>query len=171
MLRLATTRDERVFVLAQILERLRAAYFRQTMFAEFELLAHDAQQRGEPLSGKRFTEMYCGLLRKYHGADAGVMVIDPQYCSEWAFIPHFHRPFYVYAYATSTAAAQFFGEQILGGRPGARENYLNVLRAGGSTPPHELLKKAGLDLTTAAPYEHLLARMNRVMDEVETLIR
>jgi len=98
-------------------------------------------------------------------------VIDPQYCSEWAFIPHFHRPFYVYAYATSTAAAQFFGEQILSGKPGARENYLNVLRAGGSMPPHELLKKAGLDLTTAAPYEHLLARMNRVMDEVETLIR
>jgi oligoendopeptidase F len=171
MLRHATTRDERVFVLTQILERLRAAYFRQTMFAEFELQAHDAQQRGEPLSGKRFTEMYCGLLRKYHGADAGVMVIDPQYCTEWAFIPHFHRPFYVYAYATSTTAAQFFGEQILSGTPGARERYLDVLRAGGSMPPHELLKKAGLDLTTAAPYEKLLQRMNLVMDEVEALIR
>jgi oligoendopeptidase F len=171
MLKVAPSREERVFVLSQVLERLRASFFRQTMFAEFELLAHDAQQRGEALSGKKFTEMYCGLLRKYHGADAGVMTIDPQYCQEWSYIPHFHRPFYVYAYATSATAAQYFGEQILAGKPGARENYLNVLRAGSSVPPHELLKKAGLDLSTAQPYEVVVKRMNAVMDEVEQLIR
>ena len=170
MLKLANSPQERVFVLSQVLERLRASFFRQTMFAEFELVAHDAQQRGEAVSGKRFTEIYCKLLRKYHGADSGVMAIDPQYCAEWAYIPHFHRPFYVYAYATSATAAQFFGEAILAGRPGAREAYLNVLRSGGSMPPHELLKKAGLDLTTAAPYEVLIKRMNAVMDEVEKLI-
>jgi len=169
MLKTAATREERIFVLTQILERLRAAYFRQTMFAEFELLAHDAQQRGEALSGKKFTDIYCGLLRKYHGADSGVMAINPLYCQEWAYIPHFHRPFYVYAYATSTAAAQFFGEQILAGKPGAREAYLGVLRAGSSVPPHELLKRAGLDLSTSAPYEFLLRRMNELMDEVERL--
>ena len=171
MLKVAPSREERVFVLSQVLERLRASFFRQTMFAEFELLAHDAQQRGEALSGKKFTEMYCGLLRKYHGADAGVMTIDPQYCQEWSYIPHFHRPFYVYAYATSATAAQYFGEQILAGKPGARENYLNVLRSGSSVPPHELLKKAGLDLSIAQPYEVLIKRMNAVMDEVEQLIR
>jgi oligoendopeptidase F len=170
MLKTAASRDERIFVLAQVLERLRGAFFRQTMFAEFELLAHDARQRGEALSGKRFTEMYCGLLRKYHGADAGVMTIDPQYCKEWAYVPHFHRPFYVYAYATSTTAAQFFGARILAGTPGAREAYLDVLRAGSSLPPHELLKRAGLDLTTPAPYEALVERMNAVIDEVERLI-
>jgi oligoendopeptidase F len=171
MLKAALTPQERVFVLSQVLERLRASYFRQTMFAEFELLAHDAQQRGEALSGKKFTEMYCGLLRKYHGADAGVMTIDPAYCVEWAFIPHFHRPFYVYAYATSATAAQYFGEAILAGKPGAREAYLGVLRAGGSVPPHELLKRAGLDLSTAEPYQVLIQRMNVVMDEVERLTR
>ncbi len=170
MAKQASSRDEKVFVLSQVLERLRAAFFRQTMFAEFELLAHDAQQRGEALSGKRFTQMYCGLLRKYHGADTGVMTIDPQYCQEWAYIPHFHRPFYVYAYATSATAAQFFGERILEGKPGAREAYLGVLKAGGSVPPHELLKSAGLDLTTAEPYQVLIKRMDAVMDEVEKLI-
>jgi oligoendopeptidase F len=171
MLKRAATREERIFVLSQELERMRASFFRQTMFAEFELVAHDAQARGEALSGKRFTDMYCQLLRKYHGADAGVMNIDPQYCQEWSYIPHFHRPFYVYAYATSTTAAQYFGEAILAGRPGARAAYLKVLSAGGSVPPHELLQQAGLDLTTSAPYEVLVKRMNTVLDEVEQLLR
>ena len=171
MLKAAQSPQEKVFVLTQVLERLRASFFRQTMFAEFELLAHDAQQRGESVSGKRFTDLYCGLLRKYHGADVGVMAIDPAYCKEWAYIPHFHRPFYVYAYATSATAAQFFGEAILAGKPGAREAYLGVLSAGGSVPPHELLKRAGLDLTTAEPYQVLINRMNATMDEVERLIR
>jgi oligoendopeptidase F len=171
MLKQAPTPQERIFVLSQVLERLRAGFFRQTMFAEFELMAHDAQQRGEALSGKKFTEMYCGLLRKYHGADAGVMAIDAAYCAEWAFIPHFHRPFYVYAYATSATAAQFFGEAILAGKPGAREAYLGVLQAGGSLPPHQLLQQAGLDLASAAPYRVLVARMEAVLDEVERLLR
>jgi oligoendopeptidase F len=170
MLKVAKTPQERVFVLTHVLERLRASYFRQTMFAEFELLTHDAQQRGEALSGKKFTDLYCGLLRKYHGAETGVMTIDPQYCKEWAFIPHFYRPFYVYAYATSATAAQYFGEQILAGKPGAREAYLNVLRSGSSVPPHESLKKAGLDLSTPEPYQFLFKRMNAVMDEVEKLV-
>ncbi|NBS95001.1 MAG: oligoendopeptidase F, partial [Betaproteobacteria bacterium] len=170
MMQNAQSREEKLFLLGQSLERLRASFFRQTMFAEFELQAHDAQERGEPLNGKRFTEMYCGLLRKYHGAETGVMTINPTYCHEWAFIPHFHRPFYVFAYATSTAAAYHFGEQILAGKPGAAENYLNVLRAGSSVPPHELLKLAGLDLASADPYQTLLARMNQIMDEVEQLL-
>ena len=170
MLKNARTREDRIFVLGEALERLRASYFRQAMFAEFELVAHDAQQRGEALNGKRFTDMYCTLLRKYHGAEAGVMTIDPLYCHEWAFIPHFHRPFYVFAYATSTAAAYHFGEQILAGKPGARENYLDVLRGGSSMPPHELLKRAGLDLSSAAPYEALMQRMDAIMDEIERLL-
>ncbi len=170
MLKTARTPEEKVFVLTHVLERLRASFFRQTMFAEFELLAHDAQQRGEALSGKKFTSLYCGLLRKYHGADSGVMTIDPQYCHEWAYVPHFYRPFYVYAYATSATAAQVFGEQILAGKPGAREAYLNVLRGGSSLPPHEALKKAGLDLASPEPYQFLFKRMNAVMDEVERLL-
>lgn len=95
------------------------------------------------------------------------MAIDPAYCREWAIVPHFHRPFYVYVYATSTVAAQHFGQQVLDQRPGARETFLNVLRAGGSVYPHELFKRAGLDLSTPAPYEAFIKRLNDLMDEVE----
>jgi len=171
MLKVAKNRDERLFQLGHALERLRGTFFRQTMFAEFELMTHDAVERGEALSGKKLTTMYCGLLRKYHGADAGVMTIDPQYCQEWAYIPHFYRPFYVYQYATSMAAASYFGAQVLSGQPGARETYLNLLRAGGSASPYELLKTAGLDMASPAPYQALLKRMNGIIDEMETLLR
>ena len=139
------------------------------MFAEFELATHDAMERGEALSGKRLTQMYCSLLRKYHGADAGVMNIDPLYCQEWAYIPHFYRPFYVFQYATSITAATYFGEAILQGQPGARERYLNILRAGSSVAPNTLLLAAGLDLASPAPYQHLAKRMDLLMDEIERL--
>jgi oligoendopeptidase F len=170
MLKTAKTRDERLFQLGHALERLRGTFFRQAMFGEFELLTHDALERGEALNGKRMTTLYCGLLRKYHGEAAGVMKIDPQYCQEWSYIPHFYRPFYVYQYATSMAAASYFGEQTTKGGVAERENYLNVLRAGGSVPPYELLKKAGLDMASPAPYEAVMRRMNGIIDEMERLL-
>jgi oligoendopeptidase F len=157
-------------VLGQALERVRGAYFRQAMFAEFELATHDALERGEALSGKRMTQIYCELLRKYHGADQGVMKIDPVVCSEWAFIPHFYRPFYVYQYATSMAAASHFSQQLLAGQPGVQAAYLNVLKTGGSQYPVPLLKAAGVDMDSPAPYRSLLAQMNAMMDEMEKLL-
>ncbi|MCF8211213.1 MAG: oligoendopeptidase F family protein [Rhodoferax sp.] len=170
MLKTSKSPAERLFYLSESLERLRGGFFRQTMFAEFELATHDALERGEALSGKKLTQLYCGLLRKYHGADAGVMQIDPQYCQEWAFIPHFYRPFYVYVYATSIVGATAFGERILTGNTQQRETFLNVLRAGGSVPPYQLLKNAGLDLATPQPYQALNQRMTAIMDEIETLL-
>lgn len=170
MLKQSKTREERLFYLSEALERLRGGFFRQTMFAEFELATHDALERGEALSGKKMTQMYCSLLKKYHGADAGVMQIDPQYCQEWAFIPHFYRPFYVYVYATSIAGATAFGERILTGKPQERDTFLNVLRAGGSVPPYQLLKNAGLDMATPQPYQALNKRMGAIMDEMESLL-
>ena len=161
---------ERLFLLGQALEEARGTFFRQTMFAEFELQAHDALERGEALNDKKMTALYCQLLRQYHGADQGVMQIDPRYCSEWAYIPHFFNPFYVYQYATSMAAAASFGPRILAGEPGLRDTYLNVLRAGGSAPAYELLKNAGVDLASPAPYQALAQRMNRIMDEMERLL-
>lgn len=171
LLRQARDARERLYLLSEAVERLRGAYFRQTMFAEFELATHDAVQRGEALTGKRLTAVYCGLLRKYHGADQGVMSIDPKVCSEWAFIPHFYRPFYVYQYATSMAAAQHFSERLLSGAPGERENYLAVLRAGGSVAPVPLLRSAGLDMDAPAPHRALVRRMDRLLDEMETLLK
>ena len=170
MLSQAETKEERLFYLGEALEQMRGTFFRQTMFAEFELATHDAVERGEALTGTKMTEIYCDLLKRYHGAAEGVMKIDDAYCSEWAYIPHFYRPFYVYQYATSIAAAAYFADQIETGGEKARENYLAVLRAGGSDYPYDVLKRAGLDMATGAPYQALLKRMNAIMDEMEQLL-
>lgn len=166
----AKTKEEKLFYLGQSLEGLRGTFFRQTMFAEFELATHDAVERGEALSGSKMKDIYCGLLKKYHGDAEGVMKIDEKYCAEWAFIPHFYRPFYVYQYATSISAGTYFAEQISKGGAKARDNYLNVLKAGGSEYPYPLLKKAGLDMATAAPYQALVRRMDATMDQMEKLL-
>ncbi|MFV3074220.1 oligoendopeptidase F [Niveispirillum fermenti] len=166
----AKSKEEKLFYLGQSLENLRATFYRQTMFAEFELATHDAVERGEALSGAKMTEIYCGLLKKYHGHDQGVMQIDEKYCAEWAFIPHFYRPFYVYQYATSIAAGTYFAEQVVKGGAKARENYLNVLRAGGSEYPVPLLARAGLDMASGAPYQALIRRMDATIDQMEKLL-
>ena len=167
---LATSKEEKLFQLGYALERLRGTFFRQAMFGEFELNTHDAAAQGEPLNGKRLTEIYCKLLKDYHGDAAGVMKIDPLYCQEWAFIPHFYRPFYVYQYATSITAALHFAEEILAGKPGARENYLKLLATGGAVAPYQALKNAGLDMASPAPYRAVIQRMDRIMDEMEALL-
>lgn len=170
MLKRATTDDERLSLLGSYLEGLRGTFFRQTMFAEFELMIHTAAERGEALSGKRLTAMYGELLRRYHGHEQGVMRIDDAYAVEWAYIPHFYYNFYVYQYATSLAASSLFAKEVLEGKEGARERYLNLLKAGGSKYPYELLKDAGVDLATPAPYRALEARMNWAMDEIEKIL-
>jgi len=111
--------------------------------------------------------MYLALLKKYHG-DA--VIIDPVDASEWAYIPHFYYNFYVYQYATSIAASAYFSEQVLAGGPKARDNYLNVLRAGGSDYPTATLMKAGLDMTSPAPYRALVGKFSQTIDEVEKLM-
>jgi oligoendopeptidase F len=171
MLTTARSDSERLFYLGSALDGLRATFFRQSMFAEFELATHERVEQGEALSGQRFSELYGELLRRYHGHDLGVMRIDPAYWIEWAFVPHFYYGFYVYQYATSLAAASLFAEQVLTGDDGARERYLDVLRAGGAGYPYELLCQAGVDLATARPYEALIARMNRIMDQIEAITR
>src|SRR5690606_15978519 len=104
--------------------------------------------KGEPLTGARLTEIYGDLLRRYHGHDEGVLTIDDLYTVEWAFIPHFYYEFYVYQYATSVSGAAWFAEQFLAGDTDVRDNFLNVLKAGGSDYPHNiLLNEAGLDMT------------------------
>jgi oligoendopeptidase F len=165
----AKTREEKLYYLGEGLESIRGTFFRQVMFAEFELAIHETLEAGQPLSGARMTEMYCELIRRYHGEAEGVMTIDPAYCIEWAFIPHFFYNFYVYQYATSMAgAAQFTDAIVTEGRPAA-ERFLAMLRAGGSDYPYEIYKRAGIDMASPAPYRALVARMNRIMDEIESL--
>ncbi len=165
----AANRSEKLYYLGQGLESIRTTYFRQVMFAEFELAIHEELEQGRPLSGARMSEMYCGLLRKYYGEAEGVMKIDPQYCIEWAVVPHFYYDFYVYQYATSMAGAAWFTDAIVSEGGPARERFLTLLRAGGSDYPYELYKRAGVDMATAGPYRALAARMNKLLDEVEAL--
>jgi oligoendopeptidase F len=170
MLKNSLTDDERLLYLGSALEQMRATFFRQAMFAEFERNIHVRVDSGEPLTGASLTKTYCDILKRYHGVQDGVVAIDDAYCVEWAYIPHFYNGFYVYQYATSIAASALFAQRVSRGEPGALERYLNLLRAGGSDYPYELVKTAGVDLATPAPYQALVAQMNAVMDEIEAIL-
>jgi oligoendopeptidase F len=169
VLRNAADDNERLLYLGSALEQLRGTFFRQAMFAEFEREVHARVDKGEPLSGDKLTQIYGEILRRYHGDREGVVKIDDLYTVEWAYIPHFFRPFYVFQYATSIAASSLFADAVLKGEPGARERYLKLLSAGGSDYPYELVKAAGVDLASPAPYRAVVARMNRIMDEIEAI--
>jgi oligoendopeptidase F len=167
LLKGAKTKQEKLFYLGQQMEQFRGTFFRQTMFAEFELAVHDRAEAGEGLSGEKFTALYLDLLKRYHGPG---MTIDPAYAIEWAYIPHFFRTFYVFQYATSVSGAVYFSQKVLAGSTAARDALLGVLKAGGSDYPTEILRKAGLDMTTPAPYQALVTEFGRVMDEAEALL-
>jgi oligoendopeptidase F len=169
MLKAARSDDERLLYLGSALENLRGTFFRQAMFAEFERDVHARADRRESLIGPALTKLYGEILRRYHGHDQGVVKIDDLYAIEWAYIPHFYSSFYVFQYATSIAASSLLVERILKGEPGAKERYLDLLRAGGVDDPYVLVKNAGVDLATPAPYQAIVARMNRIMDEIETI--
>ena len=169
MLKIAKDDNERLLYLDSALENLRGTFFRQAMFAAFERDVHARVDQGESLTGEALTKIYGDILRRYHGDQEGVVKVDDLYTVEWAFIPHFYNRFYVFQYATSISAGNMFADEILQGVPGARERYLNILRAGGSRYPYELVKEAGVDLATPAPYQAIVARMNRIMDQIEAI--
>jgi oligoendopeptidase F len=166
----AATKPEKLFYLGEALETIRTSYFRQVMFAEFELAVHEELEHGKPLSGQRMSEIYCGLLRQYYGEAEGVMKIDPTYCSEWEVVPHFYYNFYVYQYATSIAGAALMTDAVLHEGAPARQRFITMLSAGGSDYPYELYKRAGVDMATPAPYQALEKRMNHILDEIDSLL-
>ncbi len=162
--------EEELFYLGSGLEHLRGTFFRQTMFAEFELDLYEAIERGEALTGKRISEIYAGILKRYHGHDDGVVLIDDLYTHEWMFIQHFYYNMYVYQYATSLTAGTALFERIRRDGEPAVERFKDLLRAGGSDYPNELLLAAGVDLASPEPYRALVGRMNEVMDRMEALL-
>ncbi len=166
----AETIEEKLYYLGFGLESMRGTFFRQTMFAEFELALYEAAERGEALSGERISEIYGGILKRYHGHDDNVVLIDELYTNEWMFVPHFYYNMYVFQYATSqTAGTALYAKIKEEGRAGV-ENYKDLLRAGGSDYPYNILLKAGVDLAKPAPYRAVVAKMNAVMDEMERLL-
>lgn len=170
MLKNAKNDDERLLFLGSALEGYRGTFFRQAMFADFERQVHKRVDAGESLTGADLSKLYLEMLRRYHGEKEGVMKIEDLYGIEWAYIPHFYGRFYVFQYATSIAAGSMFSDEILAGKSGARERYLNILRAGGSSYPYELVKQAGVDLGSPAPYQAVFKRMNNIMDQMEAIL-
>lgn len=153
---LKTIDDEkqRLYLLNHYLEGFRGTVFRQTMFAEFEHDVHVRAQNGEPLTPELLTKLYYDLNKKYFGDN---LVIDEEIGLEWARIPHFYYNYYVYQYATGFSAAAALSKQILEEGDAAVERYVGFLKSGSSDYPIEVLKKAGVDMTTSQPIEEALA--------------
>jgi oligoendopeptidase F len=163
-------RDEvRLSLLGNYLDNARATVFRQVQFAEFELKIHETAEQGTALTGDLLNSLYASIAREYYGHDKGICVVDEEIQTEWAYIPHFFYNFYVYQYATSFTASAAISERVLAGEKGAVPSYIALLSSGGSDYPIELLRKVGVDMTTPQPFESVMLRMNRVMDEIETI--
>ncbi len=170
MLRAIDDADTRLSLLGSYLENIKGTVFRQTQFAEFELAMHEMGQRGEPITGSALAALYLGITKKYYGHDAGVSVVDDYVAHEWSFIPHFYRDFYVFQYATSFTASEALAQRVKAGDADTVARYMTFLSAGGSKYPIDLLKDAGVDMTTDEPLDLTMREMNRVMDEVERLL-
>ncbi|MBV8545692.1 MAG: oligoendopeptidase F [Acidobacteria bacterium] len=161
----------RLSLLGNYLEGMKGTVFRQTQFAEFELRIHQAAEKGEPLTGDTFDTMYLDIVKRYYGDDKGVCKVDDVVKHEWAYIPHFYRTYYVYQYATSATASAALSEKVMSGDANATKRYLAFLSAGGSKYPIDLLKDAGVDMTTSEPLDLTMKKMNRVMDEMDAILK
>ncbi len=162
--------DLKLSLLMNMLDGFKGTLFRQTQFAEFELKIHEMAEQGIPLTGQQFTKLYGDICRKYYGDDKGVCKVEDTIGIEWAAIPHFYMGFYVYQYSTSFVASQALAAKVLAGEKGAKERYMQFISSGGSDFPIEILKKAGVDMTTSEPFEEAIATMNSIMDQIEVIL-
>jgi oligoendopeptidase F len=165
-----TDPDARLSLLGNYLENIKGTVFRQTQFAEFELRMHEMAQQGQPIVGDALAKLYLDITRRYYGHDQGVCIVDDYIAHEWSYIPHFYRDFYVFQYATSFTASEALAQKAKGGDPAVIKRYLAFLSAGGSKSPIDLLKDAGVDMTTDEPLDLTIRTMNKVMDEMEQLL-
>ncbi len=156
--------EQKKFLLSYYLDMFRTTLFRQTMFSEFEAYAHREVAKGNPLTVDTLSNEYYRLNKKYYG-DSVEHNDDIRY--EWARIPHFYTSFYVYKYATGITSAVTIANAILSGDVRARDNYLRMLSLGGSLPPLDILRVAGVDLESRAPYETVLREFDAVLKELE----
>lgn len=168
LLKTVTDEQQRIYLLNLWLDGFRSTVFRQTMFAEFELMIHKADQEGQALTAESLTEMYYDLNKKYFG-DA--VIIDEEIGLEWSRIPHFYYNYYVYQYATGQSAAVSLSKQILEeGEPAVKRYIENFLQAGCSDYPINVLKAAGVDMSSAKPIEDACAVFEARLAELEQLI-
>jgi oligoendopeptidase F len=162
----AANDDERLFLLNNLLETLRTTVYRQTLFADFELRAHTEAEKGTPLTAELLNGIYGGLVREYYGPD---FTMDERNSVEWAYVPHFYYKYYVFAYATGLSSGIALAERIRSGDPAKRDAYLGMLKAGSSKPPLEILKDAGVDLSSPAAIEAATRLMGETVGEIAAI--
>ncbi len=162
----AKTPAERLALVNEQIDDLLGTTFRQVMFAEFEVGAHTMANKGEALTADALGALYLDIFHNYWGPE---LVRDPQHAVYWASVPHFYMNHYVHRYANAYCAAVALAEGVLAKKPGALEAYLTFLKSGSSEYPLELLRKAGVDMTTPAPIEAAMRRFERLMNEFERL--
>ena len=156
------------YLLNYYIDMFRATLFRQTMFAEFEVIAHGKAENGEALTKDNLCEAYYKLNQEYYGDG---VVHDKEISYEWARIPHFYNAFYVYKYATGITSAISIVKRILEEGEPAVKDYFTFLSSGGCTDPVSILQKAGVDLTTKAPFEAAMQEFESTLDELEKLLK
>ena len=167
LLEKTTDKEQRKYLLNHYLDSFKGTLFRQTMFAEFEKTAHDYCAQGKPLTAEALSQMYLELNQKYFGPD---MEKDEEIAYEWMRIPHFYTPFYVYQYATGYSAAVALSAKILKEGNPAVDAYMSFLKGGESKDPIDLLKMAGVDMTTEKPVADALALFGELVAELEALV-
>lgn len=163
----AKTKEEKMLYLTEFLDKVRTTIYRQTMFAEFEMIMHDKYEQNIPITEEELSSTYYELNKLYYGDN---MVSDDLIRYEWLRIPHFYTPFYVYKYATGLSSAIAIASDILKGKEGAKDAYLEFLRSGCSDYPLNILKKAGVDMTTPEPISKAIAMFKEKLSELQELI-
>ena len=167
LLKESKDKKEKAYLLNHFIDQFKGTLFRQTMFAEFEKITHEMYAKGESLTAERLCAVYMDLNRKYFGEE---MVSDPQIALEWARIPHFYTEFYVYQYATGFSCAIALSKRILEIGEAGVADYMKFLKGGCSKDPIELLKMAGVDISTPKPVEDALQLFEELVSELEELL-
>ena len=163
----AASDEERIALLVERAENIRTTIYRQTLFAEFELRAHEMVEQGLPVTADALQELYAGLVRTYYGPDYALDEFDGM---EWAYVPHFYYKYYVFTYATGLSSGLAIAERVREQGEPAVEGLMEMLRGGNSAPPLELLARAGVDLTEPAPIEAAAGVFADTVRELESLL-
>ena len=164
LLKNASSKQEKIYLLNYYLEQFRTTVYRQTMFAEFEKICHGKVENGEPLTAEDFNNIYYDLNKKYYGESCEV---NEDIALEWARIPHFYSNFYVYKYATGFSAASALSKQILEEGDSAVDRYKEFLKSGGSEFPLDQLRKAGVDMEKKEAVDEALHVFKDLVKQLE----
>jgi oligoendopeptidase F len=167
LLEIADSKKEKLFLLERYLNNLTATFYRQVMFAEFEMIVYNRTEKGESLTSEVLSDLYKSIYQKYWGPD---MFVPEEEQYTWARIPHFYYNFYVFQYATGFAASEVLAKKVKTEGNPAVNKYLNFLKSGSSDYPINILTTAGVDMNTPEPVRAISSRMNQVLDEMENLL-